>query len=96
MLPYSRQEFADQLNIPFLETSAKSATNVEQAFLTMAKQIKDRCVELAWTAVFFSRANSLFLTNSMGSASVNNAPGKSNVKLGQGQNVADQNQGGCC
>lgn len=36
------QEFADQLNIPFLETSAKSATNVEQAFLTMAKQIKDR------------------------------------------------------
>jgi Ras-related protein Rab-1A len=36
------QEFADQLAIPFLETSAKSATNVEQAFLTMAKQIKDR------------------------------------------------------
>ncbi|KAG1882959.1 GTP-binding protein ypt1 [Suillus subluteus] len=26
----------------FLETSAKNATNVEQAFLTMAKQIKDR------------------------------------------------------
>ena len=38
------QEFADQLAIPFLETSAKSATNVEQAFLTMAKQIKDRWV----------------------------------------------------
>jgi hypothetical protein len=36
------QEFADQLNIPFLETSAKNATNVEQAFLTMAKHIKDR------------------------------------------------------
>ncbi|KAJ3296024.1 GTP-binding protein of the rab [Borealophlyctis nickersoniae] len=35
-------EFADQLQIPFLETSAKNATNVEQAFLTMAKQIKDR------------------------------------------------------
>jgi Ras-related protein Rab-1A len=30
------------LSIPFLETSAKNATNVEQAFLTMAKQIKDR------------------------------------------------------
>ena len=40
------QEFADQLNIPFLETSAKNATNVEQAFLTMAKQIKDRYVQL--------------------------------------------------
>lgn len=38
------QAFADELNIPFLETSAKNATNVEQAFLTMSKQIKDRCV----------------------------------------------------
>ncbi|CAG7854070.1 GTP-binding protein ypt1 [Serendipita indica DSM 11827] len=36
------KEFADQLGIPFLETSAKNATNVEQAFLTMAKQIKDK------------------------------------------------------
>jgi len=36
------KEFADQLAISFLETSAKNATNVEQAFLTMAKQIKDR------------------------------------------------------
>ncbi|CED84490.1 gtp-binding protein ypt1 [Phaffia rhodozyma] len=36
------KEFADSLSIPFLETSAKEATNVEQAFLTMAKQIKDR------------------------------------------------------
>ena len=38
----SQQEFADSLGIPFLETSAKSATNVEQAFLTMARQIKER------------------------------------------------------
>ncbi|PVF97718.1 GTP-binding protein ypt1 [Serendipita vermifera] len=36
------KEFAEQLGIPFLETSAKNATNVEQAFLTMAKQIKDK------------------------------------------------------
>lgn len=36
------QAFADELSIPFLETSAKNATNVEQAFLTMSKQIKDR------------------------------------------------------
>ena len=38
------KEFADQLGISMLETSAKNATNVEQAFLTMAKQIKDRFV----------------------------------------------------
>jgi len=36
------KEYADQLGIPFLETSAKSATNVEQAFLTMAAEIKNR------------------------------------------------------
>lgn len=36
------KEFADSLGIPFLETSAKNATNVEQAFLTMAAEIKSR------------------------------------------------------
>lgn len=36
------KEFADQIGVSMLETSAKNATNVEQAFLTMAKQIKDR------------------------------------------------------
>jgi len=36
------KEFADSLGIEFLETSAKNATNVEQAFLTMASQIKAR------------------------------------------------------
>ncbi|KAJ2347377.1 ras GTPase, partial [Coemansia sp. RSA 2618] len=36
------QEFAKSLNISFLETSAKDSTNVESAFLTMARQIKDR------------------------------------------------------
>ena len=30
------------MGIPFLETSAKNASNVEQAFLTMARQIKER------------------------------------------------------
>ncbi|KZT11146.1 GTP-binding protein ypt1 [Laetiporus sulphureus 93-53] len=35
------KEFADQLEIPFVETSAKTSTNVEEAFLTMSKQIKD-------------------------------------------------------
>lgn len=41
-LTFFVQEFADSLGIPFLETSAKNASNVEQAFLTMARQIKER------------------------------------------------------
>lgn len=38
------QAFADEIGIPFLETSAKNATNVEQAFMTMAAEIKTRYV----------------------------------------------------
>lgn len=34
--------FADEIGIPFLETSAKNATNVEEAFRTMTKEIKAR------------------------------------------------------
>jgi len=33
------KEFADDLGIAFLETSAKSAKNVEEAFLTMAGEL---------------------------------------------------------
>eukprot|EP00049_Salpingoeca_infusionum_P009436 m.157886 g.157886 ORF g.157886 m.157886 type:complete len:217 (+) comp14336_c0_seq1:3754-4404(+) len=36
------KDFADGMGIPFLETSAKNATNVEQAFMTMAAEIKSR------------------------------------------------------
>jgi len=36
------KEFASSVSIPFLETSAKNATNVEDAFMTMAGEIKKR------------------------------------------------------
>jgi Ras-related protein Rab-1A len=36
------QENANQLGIPFLEASAKNKTNVQQAFRTMAGEIKHR------------------------------------------------------
>lgn len=39
------KSFADSVGIPFLETSAKTATNVENAFLTMAAQIKNRVAQ---------------------------------------------------
>ena len=37
-------EYANQLNIPYLETSARDATNVEQAFVNMASEIKSRII----------------------------------------------------
>jgi len=39
------EEFASNLGIPFLETSAKNSTNVEQAFITMAAEIKNRLAQ---------------------------------------------------
>lgn len=33
------KKFAESLGIPFLETSAKDASNVEEAFLTMASEL---------------------------------------------------------
>merc|ERR1712230_278230 len=36
------KELADSLSVNFLETSAKNALNVEQAFQTMAGEIKQR------------------------------------------------------
>ncbi|CAA0825425.1 Ras-related protein RABD2b [Striga hermonthica] len=35
---------ADEIGIPFLETTAKDATNVEQAFMAMSAAIKNRMV----------------------------------------------------
>ena len=37
----SFQEFADSLGIPFLETSAKNSTNVVQAFMAVAAEVKN-------------------------------------------------------
>mmetsp|Transcript_6516 Transcript_6516/g.9819 ORF Transcript_6516/g.9819 Transcript_6516/m.9819 type:complete len:202 (-) Transcript_6516:338-943(-) len=36
------KEFADSVDMEFLETSAKNSTNVEKAFMVMASQIKQR------------------------------------------------------
>ena len=36
------QEFANQFGMPFLETSAKNSVNVDEAFLKMTKEIKDK------------------------------------------------------
>jgi len=36
------QEFADSLNLEFLETSAKQSTNVDEAFSKMARSIMEK------------------------------------------------------
>ena len=36
------QAYADEIGIPFLETSAKESINVEEAFLAMSAAIKKR------------------------------------------------------
>lgn len=41
-VPFFHQAFADEIGIPFMETSAKNASNVEQAFMAMAAEIKNR------------------------------------------------------
>ncbi len=38
------------MGIPFLETSAKTATNVEQAFMTMVAEIKHRMQSIPVTS----------------------------------------------
>jgi len=36
------KEFADSVEMEYIETSAKNSTNVEKAFMAMASQIKQR------------------------------------------------------
>ncbi|CAH2075677.1 unnamed protein product [Thlaspi arvense] len=42
MIESDIRAFADEIGIPFMETSAKNSTNVEQAFMAMAADIKNR------------------------------------------------------
>lgn len=60
--------FADKLDIPFLETSAKAATNVEKAFLTMADEIKNNITTNTVTATHQKKTVDPTQTDSVGSS----------------------------
>jgi len=42
------QAYAEEIGIPFLETSAKDSINVEEAFLAMSAAIKKRYVKVVF------------------------------------------------
>lgn len=81
------KEFADSLGIPFLETSAKNSTNVDDSFMTMAREIKvsscvPRCIAL------IARQARMVVTMQSGGAS------EKNLNLSASQSV--QSKKGCC
>ncbi|GAA5893708.1 hypothetical protein JCM6882_007885, partial [Rhodosporidiobolus microsporus] len=76
------QELADELGLRFLETSAKSNINVEQAFFALASDIKSRLIDSA-AGVSGSAAG-----GAAGGA------GASGMNLGSGQQ--SEGKGGCC
>lgn len=76
------QKWADSVNLPLLETSAKNSSNVEQAFLTMAKQIKDK-MSLLGQDTLNSNNNNNKIKVTQGSAI-------------QSPNSSAKNAGGCC
>lgn len=73
------KEFADKLAIPFLETSAKAATNVEKAFLTMAAEIK----------------NNMATSTPAASTDKQGGGGKKNVDVTAGQDLSQNSKGCC-
>ncbi|CCF57350.1 hypothetical protein KAFR_0C03580 [Kazachstania africana CBS 2517] len=76
------KEFAESNNMPFLETSALDSTNVEEAFLTMARQIKE------------SFAQQKIQDGSNANANSNLQNDKSNVNL-NGQSLTNATNN-CC
>jgi Ras-related protein Rab-1A len=95
--------FADQHGIPFLETSAKSSTNVEKSFLTMAGEIKNR----AWAPPRGRAALTRLVltalpphtprTRAAGMAMVpQQEEAKGAISVGKGESVKSGGGGGCC
>ncbi|WFD30304.1 GTP-binding protein [Malassezia sp. CBS 17886] len=75
------EELANELGVTYVETSAKTNTNVDEAFFVLAGQVKDHLVEQGITS------------NAPGSAGAQAVGGASGTGLGAG---GTEKQGGCC
>jgi len=79
------QALADEFAMKFLETSAKSSINVEEAFMTMAKEIKKRLIDS-------NESNGANGGGNGGNQQQGGANQQSSVALNQNQ----AKKGGCC
>ena len=62
------QELADQFNIRFFETSAKNSINIEEAFSTITRDIKQRLLDGGASGASSGDGNGLRLTGIGGSS----------------------------
>jgi len=81
------QALADEFGMKFLETSAKSSINVEEAFMTMAKEIKKRLID---------SNEGQGGGGSGGGGAASTTPQGGNVNLAGGGNPQTGKKGGCC
>ncbi|KAJ1951731.1 GTP-binding protein [Linderina pennispora] len=74
------QKLADELGIKFLETSAKSNTNVDEAFFSLARDIKKRLLD----------------TSAENRAQPAAAGGQDKVNIADAQSNGYANKAACC
>ncbi|WFC97793.1 GTP-binding protein [Malassezia yamatoensis] len=77
------EELAKELGISYVETSAKSSTNVDEAFFKLAQQVKDHLVDQGIVSN---------VPGTSGSQNLSNQTGMTSFGIGSGASK----QGGCC
>ena len=87
-----KQELAESLNIPFLETSAKDSTNVDEMFYTMTRLIQQRYVALPPFQVTAYRASSSEKNGAHGGDKAGPPPGTTLSREAPEQ----ESSGSCC